>query len=143
MSQTGWKIKQPSQPDSTAMTKEKTEYVARNSITFTRKSEPGSVKIVDRLEFFAVHVNVDTKKVHGERLIEHCEEIKSEVFAAVKAGLDKTNHKESQPELAFYCPTHELHLANISKSKLWVCSKDSNVCDDLTPDQTVWLGGPG
>ena len=63
----------------------------------------------------------------------------------MKAGLDKTNHKESQAELAFYCPTHKLHIATISKSKhkLWVCSKDSKKCDNLTPDQTVWLSGPG
>ena len=130
MSQAGWKI-------------EKAEYVARNAITFARESEPGFVTIVDKIEYFAVHVNVDTKEVHGESLIQHCGDIKSEVFAAVKAGLDKTHHNESQPKSAFYCPTHKSHLATISKSMLWVCSKDSKKCHNLTPDQTVWLGGPG
>ena len=85
-------------------------------------------------------MNVDTKKVH---IIQHCEDIKSEVFAAVKAGLDKTHHKELQPKPAFYCPTHKSHIATISKSNLWVCSTDSDKCDKLTPDMTVWFGGPG
>ena len=62
MSQAGWKIKQ-----STVDTPK--QEVARNAITFERESEPGFVTIVDKIEFFAVHVNVDTKKVHGESLI--------------------------------------------------------------------------
>ena len=140
ISQAGWKIMQPTQSDSTDTPKEE---VARNAITFERESEPGFVTIVDKIEYFSVHVNVDTKKVHGESLIQHCGDIKLEVFTAVKAGLDKTHHKESQPKPAFYCPTHKSHIANISKSMLWVCSTDSKTCDNLTPDQTVWLGGPG
>ena len=142
MSQAGWKIKQPTQSGSTA--KEKAEYVARNSITFARKSEPGSVTIVDRLEFFAVYVNIDTKKVQGKSLIRHCEAIKSEVFAAVKTGLEKTHHKESQPKPAFYCPTHKSHIATVSsEDKHWVCSVNCNEFDHLTPEQTVWFGGQG
>ena len=145
MSQAGWKIRQPTQSDSTDMTKEKAEYVARNSITFARKSEPGSVTIVDRLEFFAVYVNIDTKKVQGKSLIRHCEAIKSEVFAAVKTGLEKTHHnRQSQPEPAFYCPTHKSHIATVSsEDKHWVCSVNCNEFDHLTPEQTVWFGGQG
>ena len=49
MSQAGWKIKQPTKSDSTDIPKEE---VARNAITFERESEPGSVTIVDKIDFF-------------------------------------------------------------------------------------------
>ena len=138
MSKAGWKIKQPTQSHSTETPKEE---VARNAITFARQNKPGFVTIVDKIEFFSVHVNVDTKKVHGESLIQHCGYIKSEVFAAVKAGLEKTHHKESQPKPAFYCPTHKSHIATISsEDNHWVCSKNFEEFDHLTPDQTVWFG---
>ena len=144
ISQAGWKIKQPTQSDGTETPKEKTDYVARNSIRFTRHSTPGSVTIVDKFEFFEVHVNIDTKKIHGKRLIQHCETIKSEVFTAVKAGLDKTHHnRQAEPEPAFYCPAHKSHIANIFDDHWWVCSEDPDKFENLTSDQTVWFGGQG
>ena len=144
MSQAGWKIKQPTQSDSTETPKEKTDYVARNSIRFTRQSTPGSVTIVDKFEFFVVQVNIDTKKIYGKCLIQHCETIKSEVFTAVKAGLDKTHHnRQAEPEPAFYCPAHKSHIANIFDDHWWVCSEDSDKFDNLTSDQIVWFGGQG
>ena len=109
--------------------------------------------LIDNFSFFAVCVNLHIKKIDSESLIRYCESIKTEVFAAVEASLDNTHHekKKSSPEAAFVCPAHQdvecttdLHVAHISDTnKLWICGEDPEISDSLSPDQTVWLGGPG
>ena len=120
--------------------------VFRNSITFTRRGRPGSVTFIDNLAFFVVGVNVDTKMERDE-LVELCQLVQSDLFAAVKAGLEKTHHSDSNPELSILCPcqsqfcTSELHTAEISPRR-WICPKKREVSDYLSSEQTLWLNGP-
>ena len=124
--------------------------VFRNCITFTRRGRPGSVTFIDNLAFFVVSVNVDTSKLDRDELVELCQLVRSELFAAVKAGLEKTHHSDSDPELSILCPcqsqfcTSELHTAQISDNRRkWICSKNRDVFDHLSPEQNLWLSGPG
>ena len=153
-SHAGWEIKKQIKCNTKGTPPEtKPTYISRNSITFSKRGRPGSVTFIDNFSFFAVCVNLDIKKINSESLIKHCKSIKSEVFAAVEAGLDNTHHEKekSSPEAAFVCPAHQdvecttdLHVAHISDTdKLWICDEDSDISDDLSPNQTVWLGGPG
>ena len=151
----GWEIKKSNRPvnrcDTTGTPETQVSYISRNSITFTKRRRPGSVTFIDNFSFFAVCVNLDIRKIDSKGLIKHCETIKSEVFAAVKAGLRNTHHAESSPEPTFVCPAHqdvecttELHVAHISDTnKHWICDEDSDISEILSPNQTVWLGGPG
>ena len=90
-SHAGWEIKKPSKYVSNPTAK---TYMSRNAITFTKRGRPGSVTFIDNLSFFAVCVDIGSSNIHGERLIEHCKNVESEVLAAVKAGLKMTHHKE-------------------------------------------------
>ena len=150
----GWEIKKPTKRKTKGIPPEtKPAYLSRNLITFLKHGRPGSVTFIDNFSFFAVCVNLDIKKIDSDTLIRHCESIKSEVFAAVEAGLDNTHHEKEKsfPTAAFVCPFHqsvectsELHVAHISETnKLWICDEDPDISDALSPDQTVWLGGPG
>ncbi|CAI8057627.1 hypothetical protein GBAR_LOCUS31405 [Geodia barretti] len=151
--QAGWEIKKPTKRDNTEASEETpVNYISRNSITFTKRGRLGSVTLIDNFSFFAVCVNVDIRKISGENLVRHCKAIKSEVFDAVKAGLRNTHHHaDTSPEPAFVCPAHqnvvsstELHVAHISDTmKYWICDEDTDISSDLSPRQTVWLGGPG
>ena len=124
-------------------------HMTRNSTTFVMQDLPGSVTFIDNFSFFAIRVNVDTSDMQQEDLSEHCRAIRTQIFAAVKAGLENTHHTNSHPEVAFLCPRQnescsiELHVANVSKFKRWVCSENRHVFANLSPDQKVWLGGPG
>ena len=124
-------------------------HMTRNSTTFVMQDLPGSVTFIDNFSFFAVRVNVDTSDMQPEDLSEHCRAIRTQIFAAVKAGLENTHHTNSHPEVAFLCPRQnescsiELHVANVSKFKRWVCSENRHVFANLSPDQKVWLGGAG
>ena len=146
-SHAGWEIKKPTKYDG----EDAPPNVSRNAITFSKSDTPGSMTFIDNFSFFAICVNVDTREISGEELVKHCEMIKKEVFAAVTAGLEKTHHTNSRPKPAFLCPAHknephntELHVARISEThKRWICSENTDKYKSLTPDQTVWLGGPG
>ena len=78
--------------------------VFRNCITFTRRGRLGSVTFIDNLAFFVVSVNVETSKLDRNELVELCQLVRSELFAAVKAGLEKTHHSDSDPGQSFLCP---------------------------------------
>ncbi|CAI8020168.1 hypothetical protein GBAR_LOCUS12066 [Geodia barretti] len=122
--------------------------ISRNSITFSKCDRPGTVTFIDNFSFFVACVNVDTRKMDREELVEHCQDVRSELFAAVEAGLENTHHTNSRPVPAFLCPVQnescstELHTARISKNgKKWICSENSNIFDRLNPGQAVWLSG--
>ena len=124
--------------------------ISRNCITFTKHGRPGSVTFIDNFLFFVVCVNINTSDMQQDELTEHCQAIRSEVFAAVEAGLQNTHHTDSHPKHAFLCPhqnescSTELHTAHISDNgKRWICSKNSDVFSTLTPHQIVWLQGLG
>ena len=148
----GWEIKKQIKHKGT-QAEAKVTYISRNSITFSKHGRPGSVTFIDNFSFFAVCVNLDIKKISSESLIRHCQSIKSEVFAAVEAGLDNTHHEKekSSPKAAFVCPAHQdvecttdLHVAHISDTdRLWICDEDPDISEALSPHQTVWLGEPG
>ena len=146
-SHAGWEIKKPTKYDG----EDAPPNVSRNAITLSKSDTPGSMTFIDNFSFFAICVNVDTREINGEELVKQCEMIKKEVFAAVTAGLKRTHHTNSRPKPAFICPAHknepldtELHVARISEThKRWICSENTDQYKSLTPDQTVWLGGPG
>ena len=128
-------------------------HISRNCITFTKHGRPGSVTFIDIFSFFAVGVNVDMSKMQDDDLAKHCQIIRSEIFAAIKAGLENTHHTKSNPKHAFLCPqaphlnescTTELHTAHISENgKQWICSQNSGIFSNLTTNQAVWLHGLG
>ena len=148
----GWEIKKQIKHKGTPA-EAKPTYISRNSITFSKRGRLGSVTFIDNFSFFAICVNLDIKKIDSEGLIRHCQSIKSEVFAAVEAGLDNTHHEKekSSPKAAFICPAHQdvecttdLHVAHISDTnKFCICDEDPDISEALSPHQTVWLGGPG
>ena len=120
--------------------------ISRNCIEFTKVGQPGSVTFIDNLSSFAVCYNVDTSKMSEDQLVKYCQDIKSEIFAAVEAALRNTHDEETHPTMAFLCPRQdeccstELHAAHLSSSRQqWICSENSEVFDTLTPDQTLWL----
>ena len=125
--------------------------VFRNCITFTRHSRPGSVTFIDNFGFFVVCVNVDTSKMKRDKLMKLCQAVRLEVFAAVDAGLKTTHHSDfSQVVPSFLCLQQnqpcstELHTAHISDDRtIWICSKNSDVFDCLSPDNILWLSGQG
>ena len=124
--------------------------ISRNCITFTKRGRPGSVTFIDNFSFFVVCVNINTSDMQQDELTEHCQAIRSEVFAAVEAGLQNTHHTNSHPKHAFLCPhqneycSTELHTAHVSDiGKRWICSQNSEIFSTLTPHQTVWLQGLG
>ena len=124
--------------------------VARNCITFRKHGRLGTVTLIDNFSFFVVRVNVDTSDMQRDELTEHCQAIRSEVFAAVEAGLQNTHHTDTYPEHAFLCPCQnescstELHTAHVSDNgRRWICSKDSEVFNILTSNQKVWLQNLG
>ena len=125
-------------------------HISRNCITFTKHGRPGSVTFIDNFSFFIVSVNLDTSKMQQDDLAAHCQAIRSEIFAAVEAGLQNTHHTNSHSKHAFLCPhqnescSTELHTAHVSDNgKQWICSQNSDIFSTLTPHQTVWLHGLG
>ena len=157
-SEAHWELEVAHKPHTTAQrrgtphTQSQLPPISRNCITFTKKGRPGSVTFIDNFSFFTVSVNVDTSKMRQENLIKHFQAIKSDMISAVEAGLKNTHHTdlESLPVTALLCPhqnkscSTELHLAHISDNgEQWICSKNSDVFDNLTPQQTLWLTGSG
>ncbi|CAI8020738.1 hypothetical protein GBAR_LOCUS12377 [Geodia barretti] len=152
-SHSGWKVvkKPPIKPRSRSSNAPPAQHhsISRNCIEFTKVGRPGSVTLVDNFSSFAVCVNIDTSKMEREDLAQHCQAIKTEIFAAVDAALENTHHKDTHPTSAFLCPRQEdascstkLHVAHLSSNgKQWICSANSGVFDYLTPDQTLWLSG--
>ena len=99
--------------------------------------------------------------------------IMSSVVASIEEGLNKTHHTDScydatkhkisaeveiiclkkielaksDPEVAFLCPEHlhesELHTARVSDPDELLCDEDQDICCNLAPAHTVWLGGSG
>ena len=142
--------KPPTTPHTEGTHHSKLRRISRNCITFTKHGRPGTVTFIDNFSFFVVCVNVDTSDMQQDELTEHCQAIRSEVFAAVEAGLQNTHHTDTYPEHAFLCPRQnescstELHTAHVSDNgKRWICSQNSDVFSTLTPHQTVWLHGLG
>ena len=124
--------------------------ISRNCITFSKRGRPGSVTFIDNFSFFLACVNVNTSKMEHCDLVKHCQSIRSELFAAVEAGLKNTHHTNSHPVTAILCPRHseaystKLHTAHISgNGKQWICSRYPQVFDNLTSEQTLWLNSSG
>ena len=104
--QAGWEMKKPSKQHDSKTTTGTPRYISRNSIMFTKRGTPGSMTFIDNFSFFAVCVNVDTRKIPRVSLVKHCDTVKSDVLAAVEAGLEITHQTESHPGHTFLCPFH-------------------------------------
>ena len=147
-----WEVvhKPPTTPGSKDTPNTQLCQISRNSITFSKHGRPGTVTLIDNFSFFIACVNVDTRKMEGEELVEHCQAVRSELFAAVEAGMENTHHTNSRPVPAFLCPIQndscstELHTAHLSDNgKKWICSENRDEFDWLSPEQSLWLCGPG
>ena len=132
-------------PGSTDTPHTKLPPISRNSITFSKRGRPGSVTFIDNFSFFVLRVNIDATKLKKQELVKHCQDIRSELFAALEAGLETTHHTELHPIPAFLCLQHchsELHTAHVSDNgKRWICSKNCDVFNNLTSDQIMWISG--
>ena len=124
--------------------------VSRNCIEFTIAGQPGSVTFIDNFSFFAVCVNVEKSKMEEDELTELCQTVKTDIIAAVEAALENTHHEKTHPTTTFLCPQQnescstKLHVVNFSSNrKKWICSENSRVFDELSPDQTLWLSSSG
>ena len=124
--------------------------VSRNCIEFTIAGQPGSVTFIDNFSFFAVCVNIEKSKMKEDELTELCQTIKTDIIAAVESALENTHHEETHPTTTFLCPQQnefcstKLHVVNFSSNKKkWICSENSRVFDELTPDQTLWISSSG
>ena len=147
----GWRVAHKS-PITSSSSKDTPQLprITRNTITFTKPGRPGSVTFMDNFAFFVVCVNVNTRKMERDELAELCQAVRREVFAAVEAGLENTHHRSSHPVPAFLCPhqsescSTDLHTAHLSDNKKrWICSKNTDEFEYLTPDQALWLTGTG
>ena len=145
----GWRVAHKS-PTTSSSSKDTPQLprITRNSITFTKPCRPGSVTFIDNFAFFVVCVNVDTRKMEQDELGDLCQAVRREVFAAVEAGLKNTHHRSTHPVPAFLCPhqsescSTDLHTAHLSDNKKkWICSRNTDEFDCLTPDQALWLSG--
>ncbi|CAI8028073.1 hypothetical protein GBAR_LOCUS15995 [Geodia barretti] len=151
-SETGWEVvhKPPTPSGKEETSDTQLCQTSRNSITFAKHGRPGSVTFIDNFSFFIACVNVDTRKMERKEMVEHCQAVRSELFAAVEAGLENTHHEKSCPVPAFLCPhqnkscSTRLHTAHLSENGgKWICSVNYDIFNYLTPDQTLWLSGTG
>ena len=144
-----WEVvhKPPTTPGSKDTPNTQLCQISRNSITFRKHGRPGTVTFIDNFSFFIACVNVDTSKMEREELVEHCQAVRSELFAAIEAGLENTHHTNSRPVPAFLCPIQndscstELHTAHLSDNgKKWICTENSDTFENLNASQALWTG---
>ena len=122
--------------------------ISRNSITFTKCGRQGSVTLIDNFAFCTVCLNVDKGKIKEKNLVKLCHAVKTELFAAVKAGLENTHHKHFSQMPVFLCPhddcSTDLHTADLSVGcEQWICSEYSHKYGNLEPNQTLWFSELG
>ena len=97
----------------------------RDCIEFQVPNYAGSVTLIDRYEYFEVHVFTSE-----EELQELWQHVQNALFSGIAAVCDTLGYSTNKPRPAIICPnaTHEdkTHPAYIKNEK-WVCTSDSCV----------------
>ena len=111
----------------------------RNSVQFSIPNRPGSITLIDSFEQIEVHVSEAALKAGKEgypKLIKHA------VVTSIRKATLALHYNYDKPEICFGCPCgarSDFHLANLGENLVWICSKDKEVFDTLTPQQLAWL----
>lgn len=103
--------------------------------------KPGSLTLIDSTKFLEVHVR--TKKAVDPHLLHR---IRQSILAALEAVHKSLHYRPPNTEIGFICPgkeceVEELHLATVdSEKRMWTCSMDDEVGDELDDIQKYWVG---
>ena len=113
----------------------------RNCVQFNIPSRPGSITLIDSFEQIEVHISEAALKAGKEgypKLIKHA------VITNIRKATLALHYNYVKPEICFGCPCGarpDFHLANLGENSVWICSKNKEVFDTLTPQQTAWFEG--
>ena len=111
----------------------------RNCVQFNIPDRPGSITLIDSFEQIEVHVSEAALKA-GKDDYPHL--IKNAVIESVRRATLALHYNYDKPELTTGCPCSTrpgFHLARLGENSLWICSKNKEKFDTLTPQQAAWL----
>ena len=101
----------------------------RNCIQF-HVPEYGSVTLMDRYQYFEVHISDCTSKKEMQELWQH---VRNAVFSGIESVCGVLGYSNNKPRPAIICPrahTDKAHAAYIVGSK-WNCTSDNRVRGEL------------
>ena len=101
----------------------------RNCIQF-HVPKYGSVTLMDRYQYFEVHISDCTSKKEMQELWQH---IQKAIFSGIESVCGVLGYSNNKPRPAIICPrahTDEAHAAYIDDGK-WNCTSDNRVRGDL------------
>ena len=106
----------------------------RNCIQF-HVPKYGSVTLMDRYQYFEVHVSDCTSKKEMQDLWQH---VRNAIFSGIESVCGVLGYSNNKPRPAIICPrahTDKAHAAYIDDGK-WNCTSDNRVRGDLSTLQT-------
>ena len=99
--------------------------------------------MIDSFEYIGVHVHISSNtalKLKG--FVDFCQTVRNGIIKAIRAAPTALNYDYHEPSVRFMCPCKHsgLHVATIkADSNLWICSRNSDECDEVAANQMVWL----
>ena len=111
----------------------------RNCVQFNIPNRPGSITLIDSFEQIEVHISkaaLEAGKDGYPKLI------KDAVIESIRKATLALHYNYDKPKLTFGCPCGTrpgFHLAKLGENLIWICSKNKEKFDTLTPQQTAWL----
>ena len=106
----------------------------RNCIQF-HVPKYGSVTLMDRYQYFEVHISDCTSKKEMQELWQH---VRNAIFSGIESACGVLGYSNNKPRPAIICPTahtDKAHAAYIDDGK-WNCTSDNRVRGDLSTLQT-------
>ena len=106
----------------------------RNCIQF-HVPEYGSVTLMDRYQYFEVHISDCTSKKEMQELWQH---VRNAIFSGIESVCGVLGYSNNKPRPAIICPrahTDKAHAAYIKNGK-WNCTSDNRVRGDLKDQET-------
>ena len=108
----------------------------RDCIQFEVPKFPGAVTLVDRYEYFEVHVY--TSKPKEKELWKHT---RNAIFSGLDSVSETLGYSNNKPHPAILCPAHtdtdKPHPAFIQDEE-WICTSDSRVFGNLKDIEVHW-----
>ena len=114
-------------------------YLHRNCIQFNIPNHPGSITLIDSFEQIEVHISDAALKAGKD---DYPNLIKNAVIESVRRATLALHYNYDKPELTIGCPCGtrpDFHSAMLGENSLWICSKNKEKFDTLTPQQAAWL----
>ena len=110
----------------------------RNCIKFQVPKYNGSVTLIDRYEYFEVHV-----KTLPNKLPELWQHARNAIFSGIKVVSDTLGYSNNKPRPAIVCPhthTDKSHPAYV-EDKFWICTSDDEQFGKIAEltHQILWL----